>query len=204
MKPIHLVMVEPRTRGYDDVNHNKFYDLFPKGDIVKCLYGRIRSDYVFGKTGTEAIYPIGKFYELVSSKMRKGYEDKTELIEGTVITQSKGPKPVSLNEPETVKKIIERLVEYQRKIILAVYGTNGITITSEMRRQAQILLDDLAGFETKDIYVEAFNDALLEMFKVILRSRNKVDHFLAQDESEFSKILASEQSLLDSLRRYFS
>ena len=55
-------------------NNNKYYDMREKPDgTFDATYGRI------GATATTINYPMSKWDSTLNSKLRKGYEDMTEL-----------------------------------------------------------------------------------------------------------------------------
>ena len=79
-KPVHLVFVEEKNKG-DGVDHNKFYDMFERNGECHCLWGRRQDDYEFGKSGKLTIKPLSEWSKIYSSKVAKGYEDKSYLYE---------------------------------------------------------------------------------------------------------------------------
>ena len=66
IRPTYLVMCSAQ-------NNNKYYNLFPEGDKVRVEYGRIDA------TKTTTYYPISKFESQVKAKLKKGYQDVTDL-----------------------------------------------------------------------------------------------------------------------------
>lgn len=68
-------------------NNNKYYDMREKPDgTFDATYGRI------GATATTINYPMSKWDSTLNSKLRKGYEDMTELA---VITEVKTRRSTS-------------------------------------------------------------------------------------------------------------
>ena len=68
----YLIKVEPNA------NNNKFYRMIENGDTFEAQYGRVGSSY---QTKT---YPMYKWESTYKSKLKKGYEDKTDLVANLV------------------------------------------------------------------------------------------------------------------------
>ena len=66
IRPTYLIMVTT-------ANNNKYYNLFPEGDQFRVEYGRVDA------TKTTAYYPMSKWNAQISSKLKKGYKDVTDL-----------------------------------------------------------------------------------------------------------------------------
>lgn len=58
--PIYLVMIT-------EDNHNKYYNMFPKGDTFEARWGRV------GSHESTKTYPISKWESQLKSKLKKGY-----------------------------------------------------------------------------------------------------------------------------------
>jgi poly [ADP-ribose] polymerase len=69
MEEKYLVMVDASD------NHNKFYKMIPEqsGITFKVEYGRV------GARPATRVYPAGEFYNKYQEKLRKGYQDQTDL-----------------------------------------------------------------------------------------------------------------------------
>ena len=87
IKPTYLIFVSAD-------NHNKYYNLFPEGNQFKVQYGRVDS------TKTERYYPISKWDSQIKSKLKKGYQDVTDLKTDLV-------QEISSTNPESPYKEIE-------------------------------------------------------------------------------------------------
>ena len=70
IKPTYLILVS------GNVNSNKYYNCFPEGDQFRVEYGRVDS------TKTTKYYPISKWDAQIKSKLKKGYQDVTDLKQG--------------------------------------------------------------------------------------------------------------------------
>ena len=66
IRPTYLIMVTT-------ANNNKYYNLFPEGDMFRVEYGRVDA------TKTTRTYPMSKWNAQISSKLKKGYQDVTDL-----------------------------------------------------------------------------------------------------------------------------
>ena len=66
IRPTYLIMVTAE-------NNNKYYNCFPEGDNFRVEYGRVNS------TKTITNYPMSKWESQISSKIKKGYKDVTDL-----------------------------------------------------------------------------------------------------------------------------
>ena len=66
---IYLVKVDP------EYNNSKYYKMIPNGDNFNVEYGRL------GNTNFQtASYPISQWDKKYNEKIKKGYENKSELI----------------------------------------------------------------------------------------------------------------------------
>lgn len=198
-KPVHLVFVEEKNKG-DGVDHNKFYDMFERNGECHCLWGRRQDGYEFGKSGKLTVKPLYEWDSIYSSKIAKGYEDKSYLYEELVTAQPVGGSGkddlyAPILNPK-IAEIVERLQRYAKEVISANYSVKSGQVTKVMVDEVQKYLNELSF--AKDIY--EFNDYLLEIFKIIPRSMNRVDNYLAKYPNEMATILAREQDLLDVMR----
>ena len=66
VRPTYLIMVTT-------ANNNKYYNLFPEGNQFRVEYGRVDA------TKTTAYYPMSKWDSQIKSKLKKGYQDVTDL-----------------------------------------------------------------------------------------------------------------------------
>lgn len=181
----YLVMVT-------SANNNKFYKMIPNGNEFKVEYGRL------GMSSFQtATYPISQFDKKYNEKIKKGYVDKTELIEELVSKEeptkensSSEYKPIS---DAVVAKIVERLQDMARKTIEANYKVSSNMVTQKMVDESQECLNQL--IHTKDVLL--FNDILLQNFSIISRRMGRVSDWLAKSCDDFESIITREQGLLD-------
>ena len=180
----YLVMVT-------SANNNKYYKMIPNGNEFKVEYGRL------GMPNFQtASYPISQFKKKYDEKIRKGYVDKTELIEELVTEEKPNDKKNVEYKPisdEVVAKIVERLQEMARKTIEANYKVSSNMVSQKMVDESQECLNRL----TRATDVNDFNEILLQNFSIISRRMGHVSDWLASSSKDFENIITREQNLLD-------
>jgi len=170
------------------VNNNKFYDMEAHGDKLLVKYGRI------GATCTEKEYPIDRWDSIYAQKIGKGYKDETSRAAvKTIVVDDDYYKPI--DNPD-IATVVEYLRGQARDTIRKNYRVGSDEVTQAMVSAAQSILNYLVGVKDR-IDAEAFNDELLELFTVIPRRMGHVDDYLANNRSDFDKIIDREQKLLD-------
>ena len=186
IKPTYLIFVSAD-------NHNKYYNLFPEGNQFKVQYGRVDS------TKTERYYPISKWDSQIKSKLKKGYQDVTDLKTDLVqeISSTNPESPYKEIENAAVRAIVEKLQNLARETIQRNYTVKASAVTQDMVNAAQEIIDELAN---SHFTIEAFNDILLRLFTVIPRKMGNVRDYLANKPEDFAQIISKEQDLLDVMR----
>lgn len=186
VRPTYLIMVTT-------ANNNKYYNLFPEGDRFRVEYGRVDA------TKTTAYYPISKFESQVKSKLKKGYQDVTDLKKELVeeISSTNPETPYKEIENAAVKAIVDKLQSLARETINKNYTVKASAVTQDMVDAAQKIIDALANLCST---VDEFNENLLKLFTVIPRKMGNVRDYLADDKNDFAKIISKEQDLLDVMR----
>lgn len=186
IRPTYLIMVTT-------ANNNKYYNCFPEGDQFRVEYGRVDA------TKTTAYYPMSKWNSQISSKLKKGYQDVTDLKKDLVeeVSSANPENPYKEIENEAVRLIVDKLQSLARDTIRKNYTVKASAVTQDMVDKAQEVIDTLAN-ATKN--VAEFNDNLLKLFMVIPRQMGNVRDYLANHESDFAKIISKEQDLLDVMR----
>ena len=186
IRPTYLIMVTT-------ANNNKYYNLFPEGDQFRVEYGRVDA------TKTTAYYPMSKWNSQISSKLKKGYQDVTDLKRDLVeeISSTNPETPYKEIENAAVKAIVDKLQSLARDTIRKNYTVKASAVTQDMVDAAQKLIDALANACST---VNEFNDNLLKLFTVIPRKMGNVRDYLADDANDFAKIITKEQDLLDVMR----
>lgn len=186
IRPTYLIMVT-------GANNNKYYNLFPEGDQFKVEYGRVDA------TKTTRYYPMSKWNAQISSKLKKGYQDVTDLKQDLVeeISSTNPESPYKEIENAAIKAIVEKLQSLARETISKNYTVKASAVTQDMVDAAQKVIDELANNSST---INEFNDLLLKLFTIIPRKMGNVRDYLAHDADDFAKIISKEQDLLDVMR----
>lgn len=186
VRPTYLIMVTT-------ANNNKYYNCFPEGDQFRVEYGRVDA------TKTTAYYPMSKWDSQIKSKLKKGYQDVTDLKKDLVqeVSASNPESPYKEIENAVVKAIVEKLQAMARDTIQKNYTVKASAVTQDMVDAAQKIIDTLAN---TDSVVEEFNANLLKLFTIIPRKMGNVRDYLANKTDDFAKIISKEQDLLDVMR----
>lgn len=186
IRPTYLIMVTT-------ANNNKYYNLFPEDGQFRVEYGRVDA------TKTTAYYPMSKWDAQIKSKLKKGYQDVTDLKKDLVeeISSINPETPYKEIENAAVKAIVEKLQSLARETINKNYTVKASAVTQDMVDAAQKIIDALANLCST---VDEFNENLLKLFTVIPRKMGNVRDYLASDKDEFAKIISKEQDLLDVMR----
>jgi poly [ADP-ribose] polymerase len=174
-------------------NNNKYYNCFPEGDQFRVEYGRVDA------TKTTAYYPMSKWNSQISSKLKKGYQDVTDLKKDLVeeISSANPESPYREIENEAVRLIVEKLQSLARDTIRKNYTVKAPAVTQDMVDAAQKIIDELANNSST---IDEFNANLLKLFTVIPRKMGDVRDYLANKTDDFAKIITKEQDLLDVMR----
>ena len=182
--PRHLVMV---TAG---ANNNKYYDMTPHGDSWTATYGRI------GSGSQTRAYPMSQWNSKYNEKINKGYVDQTDLVKDLISTEKPKQSEYKEIENKVIAEIVERLQAMARKAISENYTISSNKVTQAMVDEAQTILTSLLSIEDKS----EFNNTLLKLFTVIPRKMGSVRSYIAQDDTQFAKIISREQDLLDIMK----
>lgn len=183
IRPTYLIMVTAE-------NNNKYYNCFPEGDNFRVEYGRVNS------TKTITNYPMSKWESQISSKIKKGYKDVTDLKTALVEEiKTDGTKYKDI-ENESVRRIIEKLRSLARDTVKKNYSVSSDSVTEEMVYEAQLVINNLISIKS----VNKFNDELLKLFEIIPRKMDNVRSYLIKSIDEIDKVISREQDLLDIMR----
>lgn len=183
IRPTYLIMVTAE-------NNNKYYNCFPEGDNFRVEYGRVNS------TRTTTSYPMSKWESQISSKIKKGYKDVTDLKTALVEEiKTDGTKYKDI-ENESVRRIIEKLRSLARDTVKKNYSVSSASVTEEMVYEAQLVINNLISIKS----VNKFNDELLKLFEIIPRKMDNVRSYLIKSTDEIDKVISREQDLLDIMR----
>ena len=196
--PVFLIYVDDSS----DIGNNKDYSMTPLGDgTFKATWGRV------GGHHSEKIYPMSKWDSLYQSKVKKGYQDvsdlKQDIIEDSKVEAPKeGRDKFSVIKNESVRKIIKRLWEFANNTVQSSYTVTSEQVTQAMVDRAQEILDELSTYY-KTSSREDFNKDLKKLFAVIPRKMRRIRDYLLSENGtleERERILQREQDTLDAMR----
>lgn len=191
----YLILVDPNNNGVDS---NKFYKMAGNGDNTFTVeYGRV------GAAPQTKTYPMSKWNSTLSSKLKKGYVDRSDLMQEVIADskiedKSNGVDEFGLVQNLSVREIVKRLWDYANKTIQSAYSVCAEAVTQAMIDAAQEKIDYIAA-NYKNWSVEEFNKNLNELFIIVPRKMKRVSDCLVSDSSEYDKKLSEEQSLLDTM-----
>lgn len=178
-------------------NHNKFYEITQNDDgSLDCKYGRV------GSNGVKVHYDDKMFYDLVQSKIDKGYEDVTALHS---VKLDKKAEYADLSyqaiPDEQINSFVEGLIKASNDFMKANYTVTANEITSKMVQEAEADLEELMRIDSQNnTSTWDFNQKLLTLFQDIPRRMTKVDDFLAKNPADFAKIITREQEMIDNIK----
>lgn len=183
VRPTYLIMVTPD-------NHNKVYNAYPEGDTFRVEYGRVDSPMASTR------YPISRWEKQISSKLKKGYQDVTDLRADLVaeVPQDESHKQI---ENAVIREIVEKLQSMARETINRNYRVSSSKVTQAMVDAAQELIDNMA---THTGTVGDFNEILMKLFTTIPRKMQNVSSYVAKTAEDIPVIVKREQDLLDVMR----
>lgn len=184
IRPTYLLMVTAN-------NNNKYYNCFPEGDQFRVEYGRVDS------TKTVLHYPMSKWNTTITSKIKKGYKDVTDLKKDLVQEKVQNDATYKQIENVSIRDIVEQLQKMAKETIKKHYTVSASAVTQAMVDEAQKLIDSMIACARS---IDAFNKILLQLYTVIPRKMNHVDEQLAKHKDDFGKIVQREQDLLDVMR----
>lgn len=204
-----LVFVE----GRDGKNNNKVYNMYERGDgQFEAHWGRAdptKQDSLDETYLKITVYPMSKWDSTLRSKVKKGYEDMTELFHVEKKDDSGKPKKekdiFNIADSE-VKRIMKLLSSYSNKSVKENYEISSESVTVKMVDRAQEIIDDIVGLIKAGTDKDAVNEKLLSLYKVIPRKMVKVGNFLLEENitkdniSTAQDLLSSEQDTLDVMR----
>jgi len=177
-----------------DLNNNKFYNMDQISDTeFSVSWGRV------GNLQGTISYPIKKWNSMRNSKIRKGYQDITEL-KADNSTPRKSFKDITDTQ---VSDLILKLQGYASKSITENYTVGSEDVTQNQISRAQSLLDKIS--ETSYYESRDFNDLnrdLCELYTIIPRRMSDVRLYILKENNvdQYRKIIIQEQSFLDTMK----
>ncbi len=196
MKFCKLIMVSAN-------NNNKEYIMQELDDSTfKASWGRVGN--VNKQSGT---YPMRSWESKKRSKIRKGYEDVTELMAVIATKKKAKAKAGELDTSDctvSVQEIIEYLQIAAKKKVADNYNVEVKDVTQAQIDRAQYFIDTLVTFSKKtSLDWEGVNEVLLKLYVVIPRKMRNTNSHLTSSESkmdDLKKRIASEQELIDTMQ----
>lgn len=166
--------------GVDGVQSNKFYNMTPNGKTFEVEYGRIDA------SSTKMTYPIEKWNSIYNSKTRKGYKDITDLKNTTqVVAEASGNSDFD--------EFYDVFSKYTSVMVKKTFLAEGCT--QAQLDAAQKVLDTIVKLKK----VDDVNDNLLELYKILPRRMNNVNHYLISDIKDRDRVVNREQDAIDSM-----
>lgn len=186
IKPRYLVMVTASA------NNNKYYKQIPHGDSWTAEYGRI------GSSPQKREYLMRQWESKYNEKIKKGYVDQSDLVEDLITIQKRNKLNFEYKQIENsvIAEIVHKLQAMAKKAISDNYNISSNKVTQAMIDEAQNVLTSLININD----LELFNEKLLKLFTVIPRKMSNVSCYLASTKDEYSKIIQTEQDLLDVMK----
>ncbi|MFK7933868.1 MAG: WGR domain-containing protein [Saprospiraceae bacterium] len=174
-------------------NNNKFYKMEENADgTFTVQYGRV------GSKATQRSYPMSKWESTYRSKVRKGYQDISALV-----NSQQSELELTAIQETTVKNLLTSLFRYARKSIQQNYYVSSKEVSIKQVATAQAILDELSEMVTAQLDFRSANELLLQLFQIIPRRMTKVKEHLISDEKideqilRIKKIISEEQETLD-------
>ena len=180
---VHLVYVNAEK------NNNKYYTMQENGEGTwTAIYGRVG----YGKS-RQMQYPMCEWERKLEEKLTKGYKDQTSLYKDRRNIESLDLQVCQMPiKDKQIGSLIDYLIRCARQTIEQNYTVSINQVTDLMIQDAKELLEKLEYCSSK----EEFNFILMKLFYSLPRKMHKVSDFLAEDESQFTKILSREFDLL--------
>lgn len=186
-KPVYLLMITAN-------NNNKYYKMIPCGSTFKVEFGRV------GANPQTSSYPISQWDKKYNEKIKKGYVDKTDLIDDLIHKEKpRSDSQYKKIENKVISEIVERLQTMAKSAIQSNYRIDSLSVTQAMVDEAQKHIDMMATNYSK-MSVEQFNNYLIQLFAIIPRKMSQVKDWLVEDSKDFEKVVGREQDLLDVMK----
>jgi len=176
-------------------NNNKFYNMHDNGDgTFNVEWGRV------GVKSQNTQYDIKLWDRKYKEKIRKGYEDVTEIF---AIETQEDKEFIDIEDPK-IERLIKELQSYANKSVSDNYTISSQSVTERQIDEAQGYINELAKQKNDR---DQINIILLELYKVIPRKMNNVRKHLFNDnggivlnKENLRRKIEEEQELLDVMR----
>ena len=194
MKTVKLIMITTE-------NNNKYYNMTEQADGTFAVeYGRV------GATKQVTSYPMSKWDSQLNSKLKKGYEDKTNLFR-EVETKVTGVVEIS---DKAVREFFNKLAKFANQSIEENYLVSSKTVTKVMLDEAQVIIDGLFTSVKIGSRISDINNELLNLYKTLPRKMSKVnDHLInasnytlttKEEVDRVKKLISVEQENVDVIK----
>ena len=177
----YLVMVDAND------NHNKDYKMIHVvGEpFFNVEYGRIGARKATGR------YPINCWDTKYSEKLKKGYQDRTNMISVNVASSNGNGKFADIKDPEC-NTFVARLLSWAGEHIKRNYTISSTDVTVQMVTESQNIIDKMR--ITDENHINAY---LQHLFSVLPRKMKNVNENLFKNGDNVDEIIDREQQLLD-------
>lgn len=176
-------------------NNNKYYEMREDNGMIDITYGRVESTAVKSKK------PMSQWDSIYRSKVKKGYQDVTELVSLEPVDDS--PKVVSKTDnvsvidDSAVRDFMRTMKNYTDKLVADTYSVKADSVSQVQVDKAQELIDKLLSMDPVK-KKESVNDMLLQLYMVIPRyMKDTRAHLLPH--IDFEKTMEQEQDNLDAM-----
>ena len=194
--PVYLIFVDSQT----EIGSNKFYNMIPDSDgTFLAKWGRV------GGHESSKVYPMSKWESTYKSKVKKGYQDitnlKQDIIEDSKVEDTPVQDKFSVIKNISVRDILKKLWDFANKTVQSSYKVSSEQVTQAMIDAAQKIIDEISNNYTTWT-VEEFNSALKRLFITIPRKMKTVKSYLLDTKGtkeDREKIIQREQDTLDAM-----
>lgn len=185
-EPVHLLMITAQ-------NNNKYYNMVCIDENTwQAKYGRV------GASEQVRTYPMRDWDKKYNEKIKKGYIDRSNMIEDLIDVKTKSPTSEYKVIPnKSIREIVEKLQSLARQTVEKNYKVKSNIVTQKMVDTAQELLDSMVDFKGT---VNEFNNKLLELFSIIPRKMKDVSDYLVSTKDDFNQKIIEESDILDTMR----
>jgi len=183
----YLVCVNSQKNNY------KFYQLEDKGNEVLATYGRIgaQKGEMYGQRSYS--YPKHMYWIKYREKTSKGYIDKSDVYLSDKESSSSKVEsaiPLTATESNASEYLYRKLYAFAKHTYESTCVAS--VVTEKMVKESKKILNKMYNRKT----VKGFNTQLLELLQIAPRKVIKVANLLANDVSDFAKIIAREENLI--------
>jgi poly [ADP-ribose] polymerase len=201
LKECYLTCINPESNNY------KYYHMKPTTHGIEVDYGRIglSAGEAFGKKSVQTPYEPSLYWVRYYEKLSKGYIDNSSAYLTVTPKRTSKKKNNVKSDESSVNTVSE--AEASLYNILFAYSKNYIktnliseTVTVGQVSNAKKIFKALCERKT----VKGFNSQLMKLMQISPRRVRDISTLLAHKESDFSKIIDREESLILSMEAMLS